>query len=1263
MNWGKTEAPAPEPKIGGVGSTDFSSTQQSVPVPWWIGLAPLPLTWIVPEPYNIVTTEIRQKVGKKKTTVGYDYYADVAGIAGLGLGRRLRWIESDGKIVWQGDLQRPDSPASPSYYAATCHTDVGTFYITWGRWNQPEDTILLGPLGARNPALRHPAYRGQIRVVIKRYYCGSSGTQVPNTRIGMEREPRPEVGSFPYINSDQGQSLVAGFLELATNPIFGAEIPADVFPAAAWEETSQAVAAAAGCHAPFIDRPSPLRDIAKDFSTYYDGFFRLEDGKIRPGFFPRNGTLPPNLATLGIHDFTERPATRATAVSAAFNSIVVTYRDRTNLFAETPANGSAADHVEAVDGHEPEKMDMLAIIDPAQAQRFADDAASLAAEGEEAIEGAILRTARAVHPGGEPLLPGDMAMTTILGLGVEMPVRVTRRVDPYQAEPELDFLREPGFYPQAPSTPPDTRPAIEVTKPQAIAQARVFELPADLAGTPIGLHIAVLAKRPISTSESGTMTAHNIIGFSIWYSPAGSSYDWLGSTTGWAVRGQVDWQLAMPHPDGSIDLRITLDEDNIDLSRIDPQSDTAREDNTLLLIIDDEVFSIGAITIDNYAYTFTCLRARCGTHATAHAAGAEAWIVFRDELARLKHATFASNQTRNFKLQPYAATALDLEDADPIAYHFRDRGPEAPQIEIDALPPSPKVGVAYQFKATIADTNGDLASWRMTVVRIVEDEIVETIQIGSGVATPIERAYLAARGMVTFPRSGNWQLVVTALDDALATTEARSALFAVATRVDGSWGDPLPGPPPVPGGLALAGGFESISISWHQSEAHTVASWDLCINAAPGQISAATETGLVGTSFALTPAPAGVAKYVRVRAVGANGIASEWSAEISGAALSISAAQLAQTAADLGTVADRLNDEIIEREAQAIATENALAGLQSTLEAHTTDIESLLEQTETFLSQLEANIAAITTEQQVRVTELRALARDLKNAVALYGDAHAVVQVLSEAFIDAAGNVTAKWGVDLDAGGTKASLSLIAKGGAQPLAKLVIDADMESANFGDESGFTMRKDGTLIVSRGIIRNSLEVNSLDPVSLDPPPCAFENPLTITPLVPPGLTLYMSIDGTPVSFASVRSGEWPKSGGAYTGIVIDVSTTLRARLYAPDGRSSDETIACYTRIGGLPQVSVPRIIANADGGYATHFTLECLTPGAAIYYQVAGGAAALYTGGNIAIGVDDYVTAYATKANYKNSFQAFWKNQIYTPPIEMLPRPGRPGWQIP
>ncbi|AWI09296.1 hypothetical protein [Ereboglobus luteus] len=279
--------------------------------------------------------------------------------------------------------------------------------------------------------------------------------------------------------------------------------------------------------------------------------------------------------------------------------------------------------------------------------------------------------------------------------------------------------------------------------------------------------------------------------------------------------------------------------------------------------------------------------------------------------------------------------------------------------------------------------------------------------IASGSALPIERTLITVRVACVFPARGNWRLRAIASDEAGGETEEISETFAVLPNTTGGNFELPPTPPETPA-VTVAGGFQTLVIAIAQPKLTEVLGWQLCVQATPGEIPIVTHDGLQILTTTLTGLAASTTRYVRARAIGKNGLNSEWSAEVQGTSLAVSAEQIQDTADNLSAVADRLNDEIVTREAQAVATDNALAGVQTELEGHASEIEALITATETFLAQLEKNTAAITIEQQARVDNMRALARELKNAVALFGDSHANVQTLAEALIDESGNIIAR---------------------------------------------------------------------------------------------------------------------------------------------------------------------------------------------------------------------------------------------------------------
>jgi hypothetical protein len=1210
----KANAPSAEPALGGITHNDTASNEQAVPVPWWIGPAPLPLTWIIPEPYNIDTVEVQAKVGKKNTTVGYKYYADVAGIAGLGLGKRLRWLESDGEIIWQGSLVRSDDPASPDYYGVEVFTSVGTWYVTWGRWDQPEDTVLLAPLAQINPALAHPAYRGQVRVVIKRYYCGESGSQVPNTRIGMEREPVPPIGDFAApsagVASSQGQSIIAGLLELAMHPVYGAGLSEDHFAAADWESGALDVLAACGGHAPLLDRAQPLRDVAKDFSSYYDGFFRIENGRLRPGRFPHAAAMPDGLPLLTLHDYMERPAVRATAVAAVVNTVNVKYRERANNFADTIATGHASDAVQAIDAHEPAEIAMPAIIDPVQAQQIANEQADIAADGKITAEGAVLRTARAVKGDGTPLLPGDQVVTRLIAFESEIPARVTRRVDHYQGAPELDFENERGAWPASAAGAADERPAIEPALPRPVEAARVLELPAGLAPSPLGIHVALLARRPLAASASGMITAANITGMSVWYSPAGDSYDWLGSTHSFAVRGVLF--AALPDSSAPSDVTLVLDDANLDAGRITPQGAAAQDNDTLLLILGDEVFSVGECLLGDATMTLSCLRGRRGSHAAAHGAGVEAWLVFRDELAAFTHATFAAGQTRSFKLQPFNQRALALDEAAPLPHTFRDRAAEAPQIAFGPVPARLVEGATAAFSAQIADVNGDLVSWSLRAEQLdpADDTVIASLHIAAGTPAPAERASLAVSATAALPRAGTWRLVIEATDEADAHTQAATDLFAVAARDDGGWGDPLPGPPPVPSGLVIQGGLEQLGIYWAQEEVNTVATWELCIKDAAGLVAEVTHAGLAGTSLVLS-VPPGTTRYARVRAVGKNSLVSGWSGEVAGTSMTIGA--------------------------DAIG----------------------------------AYGAAITQLQERQ----SGLVRDHKNLLLAQGGMHAAVQVFAENFLNELGQLIARYGVTLDVNGwvtgfeqsnggpgsdyfdilasqfrirhpsapaaipffvengiiymntaviKELSASKLSGGSTNNAAIILASgSSIKSEGFADgQRGFILRSDGTAELDRVTVRDTLMVGTLGGVSISPVVANFlENQsVSVSLSMPAGVTLRYTLDGQEVTPSSAI---WPSGSSGLNPMLIEGTCLLRVRGFNDQGQMTEETRGIYIKEAQQSSMVVLSSSRESSNQWRDIYVFAaCATPGSTVYLRIVGhipsdlgGYAAIYSSSGV------------------------------------------------
>lgn len=810
---GKGYEPAAKPKTAGVDSENFASNQEARPLRWFAGVDYCPLTWISPV-YNPVYTEIRQKAGKGKSTVtGHDVYGDIAGLACVGLVDRVEAIESDSEEVWTGSVTRPDDPWHPNYWRAEIVTSVGKFYVYWGRENQPVDDVVLGPLGAANATLAHPAYRGQCYVVCKKYYFGQSRESVPNTRVRLRRAPRPEVGTFAPQLAAGGESLVAAVLELLTNRRFGAGMPAAQFTAAQWEALSTQVIASLGCHSPTLDKQREARDCVRDALGYIDGWARTENGRVVPGRFPHDGAVPSGLTELSLHDMTDQPTLDAPGFASTANEIEVIFRDTGRRLKEDGILETAAANAMVRRRHQVISLNMPWIVTRAQASAYAAEAAQVAAEGERGGSFPV-RRARAVWVSGEPIQAGDNFQLDYEPYQLDQVSRVTRRVDNYGGAVELEVIAERGVYPLPYVAPPDDRPAFGRLVPEEIAAARILELTTELAGTPAGIWLAVLAKRPLAAypGDYAAIKSPSVVGFSLWQSDDGGAYDVLGSQQTWAVRGVL--RAGYGSGSSALTVQVTLDADNLDLGRLAAQSAQDQANDALLLVVGDELLSVGAVSLSGLDYDLGCLRARQGSVASAASTGAAVWLVYRDEVARTTHARFLASSVRFFKFQPFTSgEVLDLAEVDAVAFTFRDRAPEAPVVTLGAVLSAARTGVTYYVSGTVSDINADLASVRVSVARVVSSVVDSEFDLLSGDVGPANRGSLVFKSPVVFPQDGTWRIVVRALDERGMSTIQQSADFYVATAL-GDYGPDDGLTPDAVTGLAVTPGLALLWFAW-----------------------------------------------------------------------------------------------------------------------------------------------------------------------------------------------------------------------------------------------------------------------------------------------------------------------------------------------------------------------------------------------------------------------------------------------------------------
>lgn len=180
MSFGSSKAALPEkPKLFGAPQEMVDTNEGARVIPFFCGTRWLGVTWLG-DAFNVKTTPVKKKVGKKKTIIGYDYYASFAGLIALGPGDLLSEIHFDDDIVWEGSVARG---AESSVLISV--EDRGNLTLQWGTETQTLNSILSAS------GIDHAAYRGQMVLIGDQILFGQDRTNAPNIKLRLSRFPRP----------------------------------------------------------------------------------------------------------------------------------------------------------------------------------------------------------------------------------------------------------------------------------------------------------------------------------------------------------------------------------------------------------------------------------------------------------------------------------------------------------------------------------------------------------------------------------------------------------------------------------------------------------------------------------------------------------------------------------------------------------------------------------------------------------------------------------------------------------------------------------------------------------------------------------------------------------------------------------------------------------------------------------------------------------------------------------------------------------------
>lgn len=790
MSFAPKTAPAPDNKLGNIDEQFVSTNQEAIPVPYLAGRYKMRLTWIS-EALRVTIKDVQAQTGKKSTsTVAREYYADIAGAMCLGTLNYITEIVIDSNKVWTGLLVR-DGSGTGSIYKTVTVEGYGRVRVYWGTADQAPDPLLTGTIPNPDfeqtydeetgtfddngepptlPGNGHPAYKRIAYMVWEQLFFGRDRTSAPQVEVVGGREPV----EYSTGETDEGVNPLSIAYELITSKMFGFGRDPSIIDASTWaavvaaiDPTNPANADKPSYHiSVYLTRQQPLRSIFADLASYYDGFYRLSGGKIEAGYFPHKAPASEvGLAILDPSDFTEEPTIEAVGWTDTFNVFQLVQVDRDRNFKDAGNPYISKHNIVITKENRPTNVNKPWITTTVNGAKWIADYGKM--EAFPYLKGQLvcrkIRTAS--------LKEGDLFRLNYAPHAINQLCRVlsVTEADPGTLVKQIEFMSERGVMPDPYAPAADDKPQPPRMPSTPIAFAKVFELPLAFFES-VYTYVGIIPIRPTAAT----------LGYRALFSlddPGGGpvDFDEVANHLFFGALARLDTAYLIT---GEANVLLTMN--GVDADMLRTMTEQQAEDDTLLLVIDDEIFSIGTVTpVSGQQFTVEVKRARRGSIAAAHDQYALCYIIERSKMKSVTNENFLEGTPGWFKLIGYTGRE-EASDGVVVEVDFRDRLGDPPVITLDAMPSLPVTGKAYNISGNISDAQGDLAKYQISAAKIVGSAIDSELTLLAGdIDEDDDPANFDFKVPFQFPVIGTWRIIVRAYDRQGGFAKVSSADFAV----------------------------------------------------------------------------------------------------------------------------------------------------------------------------------------------------------------------------------------------------------------------------------------------------------------------------------------------------------------------------------------------------------------------------------------------------------------------------------------------------
>jgi hypothetical protein len=281
VSFGSTKnLPVEKPKMLGVRSEQAATNEGARVVPYFCGTRWLGVTWLGDQ-FNVKTTPVSKKIGKKSSVVGYDYYASFCGLVSLGTCDLLTEVHFDDEKVWSGSLVRGSEDSTSITIEGR-----GVLYIQWGTETQTLHSVLAAS------GIDHAAYRGQTVIIGDQILWGQDRTTAPNVKIRIGRFPRPSWLTAAVARVGNDVNPIAALWDFWTHPRAGVKRSESLLDITRLAATAATLKTEGIGISPLLTSEEDFKGLQIRILECIDGYPTSYDGKMGVELIRTPGSYP-----------------------------------------------------------------------------------------------------------------------------------------------------------------------------------------------------------------------------------------------------------------------------------------------------------------------------------------------------------------------------------------------------------------------------------------------------------------------------------------------------------------------------------------------------------------------------------------------------------------------------------------------------------------------------------------------------------------------------------------------------------------------------------------------------------------------------------------------------------------------------------------------------------------------------------------------------------------------------------------------------------